>query len=155
MESLEAPVPRYQIHTDLIARAGRSLEEMIDQRLCVMARRHRGEEREQRAPKTDPATGEVVFSAETSVLSLLELVRDYCGADPTFIHPDLTLLEAIFRVFLLNGNVPITLNELREQLDQFPGFTERLRPLTDEALSDIMTRDRYYGIRTAAPVDEV
>ncbi|GIW10677.1 MAG: hypothetical protein K6U89_11620 [Chloroflexi bacterium] len=126
MEQSPALPTRFQIDVAAIERTGRSFEAMLEQRLCAQARRRLGS-----AP-------------------LLELIRQHCAEDFEFLHPDLPLLEACFRVFLLNENKPLTVAELRQELDHWPSFAERLRLLADEQVAALFQRDRYYSIRPLA-----
>lgn len=57
----------------------------------------------------DPDTGEVLQLDE------LALAIRRAAADPNFISPQTSLVDSIFRVFLANGNVPLTPRELAEQ----------------------------------------
>jgi hypothetical protein len=147
VEPSEAPVARFWIDIGAIEKSGRSFDVMVEQRLCAAARRRLGEGIEERQPRLDAAAGAVTFAAQHSALSPLDLIQRYCADDLDYLHPDLTLLEAVFRLFLLNGNTPMTLSQLREELDHWPSFADRLRPLPDEQVVAMLVRDRYYGIR--------
>jgi hypothetical protein len=57
----------------------------------------------------DPDTGEVFQLDE------LALAIRLAAADPNFISPQTSLVDSIFRVFLANGNMPLTPRELAEQ----------------------------------------
>jgi len=57
----------------------------------------------------DPDTGEVLQLDE------LTLAIRLAAADPNFISPQTSLVDSIFRVFLANGNIPLTPRELAEQ----------------------------------------
>lgn len=57
----------------------------------------------------DPDTGEVLQLDE------LALAIRLAAADPNFISPQTSLVDSIFRVFLANGNIPLTPRELAEQ----------------------------------------
>jgi hypothetical protein len=55
------------------------------------------------------------------------------------------LLEVIFRLFLANGNQPLTPEELLQGLRKRRG--EVPVALTPEALCQLLEKDSYYGIR--------
>jgi hypothetical protein len=55
----------------------------------------------------DEKTGEV-----TKVDGLQHVLQVHCSKQPDYITDDLSLVDAIFRVFLANGNQPMTSKEL-------------------------------------------
>ncbi|MBZ0280487.1 MAG: hypothetical protein K8L97_07075 [Anaerolineae bacterium] len=57
----------------------------------------------------DPETGEVFQLDE------LGLAIQIAAEDPNFINPHTSLVDSIFRVFLANGNFPMTPRELAER----------------------------------------
>lgn len=57
----------------------------------------------------DPDTGEVLQLDE------LGLAIQIAAEDPNFINPQTSLVDSIFRVFLANGNVPLSPRELEER----------------------------------------
>lgn len=56
----------------------------------------------------DPETGEV------TQLDELGLAIQIAARDPNFINPHTSLVDSVFRVFLANGNQPMTPRELEE-----------------------------------------
>lgn len=72
----------------------------------------------------DPETAEV-----TRVDAIWEAIRACCSLKPGYITPDTPLLDSIFRLFLANGNKPLSVQELYERLDKRPPETI-LRVLT-------------------------
>jgi hypothetical protein len=63
----------------------------------------------------DPETAEV-----TRADALWEAIRACCSLKPGYIAPDTPILDGIFRVFLANGNQPLSIRELHERLDKRP-----------------------------------
>jgi len=59
----------------------------------------------------DPETAEVVRTD-----ALLQCLRNECARKPGFLSRSNPLITNVFRVFLLNGNQPLTPRELHEQL---------------------------------------
>lgn len=57
----------------------------------------------------DPDTGEVFQLDE------LKLAIKLAAEDPQFINPHTSLVDSVFRVFLANGNLPLTPRELAER----------------------------------------
>lgn len=80
-----------------------------------------------------------------SVTDLLSTINNCCSQTPKFINSRSPVLEAVFRLFLINGNQPLGLEELgRELRTRLEGDTYRTSPQT---LSRLLSRDRYYGLR--------
>ncbi len=63
----------------------------------------------------DPQTGEV-----TRIDGLEHLIREHCSRQPDYINPELPLVDAIFRIFLSNGNRPMTPEQLSVILKRSP-----------------------------------
>jgi len=60
-----------------------------------------------------PDTGEV-FQIDI----LWHIIHTHCSQDPTFIDTRIPLTSAIFRIFILNNNTPLTPVELYERLQK-------------------------------------
>jgi hypothetical protein len=80
----------------------------------------------------DPVTAEV-----QRVDGLQHVLITHCAKREGFISPHTTLVDAIFRIFLASGNVPMTPLELAQQLGRPPDLI--LRVLTGERI--------YRGLR--------
>lgn len=78
---------------------------------------------------------------------LLNTIRDCCADTPEFITQKLPITENIFRLFLSNGNQPLTIEEIRQKLIERLGDTYRTSP---EILSHLLAKDRYYGFKQVA-----
>ena len=63
----------------------------------------------------DPETAEV-----TKVDALWEAIRACCSSMPGYLTPDTPILDGIFRVFLANGNKPLSVQQLHERLAKRP-----------------------------------
>ena len=84
---------------------------------------------------------------EISEAELLANIRDCCSHAPEFITGQLPILESNFRFFLANGNQPLTLEELGEQLsERLGGDTYHT---SEEVLSRLLQSDQYYGLQSA------
>jgi len=84
---------------------------------------------------------------EISADDILATIRDCCSKNPAFITDRLPILESIFRLFLANGNQPLGLEELGEQLREWrSGDTYRT---SAEVLSCLLNSDQCYGLRQA------
>lgn len=80
----------------------------------------------------DPDTGEV-----TRVPGIQHIVISHCSRQPDYITPQTTLVHAVFRVFLANGNTPLSSRQLAERLG---------RP-ADTILRTLSSPRVYKGIR--------
>ena len=81
----------------------------------------------------DPNTAEV-----TRTDALMMCLRTQCAQDPDYINATTPLAAAVFRVFLINHNKPLSPNELYELLPWRPANT---------ILRVIGSRRAHYGIR--------
>lgn len=63
----------------------------------------------------DPVTAEV-----TRVAGIEHILIAHCARQPDYITPQTSLINAIFRIFLANGNVPLSPNEMAERLHKPP-----------------------------------
>jgi len=63
----------------------------------------------------DPATGEV-----TRVAGIEHTLISHCARQPDYITPQTSLINAVFRIFLANGNSPLSPNEMSERLHRPP-----------------------------------
>jgi len=80
----------------------------------------------------DAKTGEV-----TRVNGLQHVLQAHCSKQPDYINPNLSLINAVFRVFLANGNTPMTCQELSDAIGHAP----------DKILHTLTGRQVYKGIR--------
>ena len=63
----------------------------------------------------DPETAEV-----RQVDALWEAIQACCSYKPDYIAPETPILDSIFRLFLANGNQPLSVRELHQRLDKNP-----------------------------------
>jgi hypothetical protein len=84
----------------------------------------------------DPETAEVY-----AVDGLQQILMSHCARQPEFINSYTTVVDAIFRVFLANGNTPISVEELSEKTG---------KP-ANSILQILSGRRVYKGIRPCAP----
>lgn len=80
----------------------------------------------------DPDTAEV-----TRVPGIQNILITHCAQQPDYITRQTTLVNAVFRIFLANGNVPLTAREIGERLGRQPNLV--LRTFTSPRI--------YKGIR--------
>ena len=82
----------------------------------------------------NPTTGEV-----TRVDALLYALTEHCAKQPDFLAGNSALVDSIFKIFLVNGNVPLNSDELSALLS---------KP-ADTILRTIGTGKVYKGIKPA------
>jgi hypothetical protein len=80
----------------------------------------------------DDRTGQV-----TQVDGLQHVLQIHCSKQPGYINSQLSLVDAVFRVFLANGNLPISCKELANITGQ----------PADKILRTLTGRQVYKGIR--------
>ena len=126
--STDQPKPRWFIDLDWFQQNNRSISALAQDYLCAKCRKQlRAEEKE-------------LTEAE-----FLSTIKDCCSHAPEFITGQSPILESIFRFFLANGNQPLTLEELGNQLsEQRGGDTSRT---SEEILFRLLESDQYYGLR--------
>ncbi len=84
-------------------------------------------------------------SKDSTPESLMAAIESCCSHFPGFINEKLPVLEGVFRFFLSNGNTPVTIEELSEQISHTRGGSAyRYSP---EALLRVLKADKYYGIQ--------
>ncbi|MCK4368783.1 MAG: hypothetical protein KAV68_03860 [Dehalococcoidales bacterium] len=126
----DQPVGRWFIDLDWLEQNNRSFLVLARGCLCPKCRERLGEGK-----------------GEISAADLLANIRDCCSQTPGFITDRLPILESVFRLFLANGNQPLDLEELGEQLSEWRGDTRRT---SVEVLSRLLKNERYYGLRQVA-----
>jgi hypothetical protein len=148
----ERPATSYYIDQGWYDEAGLSFQDVIHARMCATCRERAaaGEEEEQRHTVYDPKTRRASFEVRRVPFASnpIKRIREDCSAKKGYIAPDMSTLEAVFRVYLLNGNQPMPLSHVREQLvDWCPDGQCRWLLLSDDQLERIVAHDRFYGIR--------
>jgi hypothetical protein len=83
--------------------------------------------------------------AEVKASDLLKSVKTCCSKSPGYITSTLPIQESTFRVFLANGNEPLTLEELSNQLSQYRGSDAY--GMSSSMLTRLLSHDEHYGLR--------
>jgi len=127
--------PQYYFFIDLdwYQRQERSFATLAASRLCPTSR------------KKEKTKSEAV---------LLRAIKQCCSKRDGFITPNMPLLEMIFRIFLANGNQPLNLEQIQEQLQTWLGDSSSARDFSVAKLKRILENDRYYGLRPAPTEEE-
>jgi hypothetical protein len=128
---------RYHIDYAWWQKAGRDLRVYLYSHLCPQHQEiYRDQTDTDQIDWVDPETAEV-----RQVDGLQHALRLHCSQQPGYLTAHTTLVDAVFRVFLANGNQPVTVRELGEQLGKDPGVILRtlsgaqiykgMRPVSD------------------------
>jgi hypothetical protein len=152
----QPPSVAYFIDQDWYESNGLSFQDVIQARMCEVcqARAAAGEEEEQRHTVYDAKTRRASFEVRRVPFASnpIKRIREDCSAKKGYITPDMPTLEAVFRVYLLNGNQPMPLSHVREQLvDWCPDGQCRWLLLADGQIERIVANDQFYGIRPFEP----
>jgi len=89
-----------------------------------------------------------------SEAALMRAIKQCCSKRDGFITPNMPLMEMIFRIFLANGNQPLDLGQIQDQLQQWLGDSGNARDFSVPKLKRILENDRYYGLRPAPDEEE-
>ncbi len=102
---------QFHIDREWWERAGRELEVYLRDHLCPEHQRQYDEvEPGLKVDHVDPDTGEV-----TVIDRFQHLLISHCSRQPDFVTPQMSLINAVFRIFLANGNLPQTPEQLSER----------------------------------------
>lgn len=77
---------------------------------------------------------------------LLAHFRDCCSKEEAFLNPNLPILEIIFRIFLQNGNQPLALEQIHQQLKEWKAPAGLFWDIPEEKLRRLLENDHYYGL---------
>ena len=131
-----------------------SFDDVVRARMCDTCRSRIGQDVEERVPIFDKDTGRMRFEVQQSTYGSdpLKCIREHCGRAKNYIHRDMPTLEAIFRIFLANGNTPMTLDQVREQLAEWcPGGGCQWLLLPSDMVERLVQHDTHYGLRQTEP----
>jgi hypothetical protein len=81
---------------------------------------------------------------QPTMKNVLAAIQSCCSQAPEFFTEKLPVLETTFRLFLRNGNTPLTITQLSSELAKLcTGDIYRTAP---EALTHVLANDQFYGI---------
>lgn len=145
---MEEEKPRYYIDEKWYTEHNKSFRATALTRLCQACRRKLGTEVQERVPTVD-SRGRVVFEMRSVPFASnpLSVIRSDCSKQREYITPETPLAEAIFRVFLANGNQPTDVESLREQLGSYISLASRPHGYSPELIRAILENDQTYGFR--------
>ena len=145
---MEEEKPRYYIDERWYTDNNKSFRAVALTRMCVSCRRKLGTEVQERVPTVD-SRGRVVFEMRSVPFASnpLSVIRSDCSKQRDYITPETPLAEAIFRVFLANGNQPTDVEGVREQLGNYISLASRPHGYSQELISSILDGDKVYGFK--------
>jgi hypothetical protein len=124
---------KYSIDLSWYREQERSFVLLATSRLCPSSQK-------KKIPKTDAA--------------ILNTMKQCCSKSEDFITPELPLAECIFRLFLANGNKPLSLQQIQARLQQRLSDISGTRDLSVPKLQRILDSDRFYGLKITETDDE-
>ena len=141
---------RYVIDRDWFEARGLSFEDVVLERICDQCRGRLGETVEERYTAFDKKSGRMSFDLRKVPYGQnpVKVIRECCGKKKGYITPDMPTLEAIFRIYLANGNQPMPLEHVRDQLAEWcPGGGCQWLMLPMVTLVRLVEHDGHYGLR--------
>ena len=146
----EASDTLYAIDPDWFREHDFVFEECAQARMCESCLARADEEVEERYTVFDQKTGRASFDIRRAKYGAdpMRVIRDDCSKKRNYITPDMPTLEAVFRVLLANGNQPVRLAEIREQLAEWcPGGGCQWLLLPPAQLERVIRHEEVYRIR--------
>ncbi len=130
------PDQQTRFHIDMVwwDESGLDFRLYLRDHLCDICRERYPDHRQTDAVDwINPETAEVLRTD-----ALVQCLRTYCMDSSEFLSPKLPLITAVFRVFLANGNEPLSATELHEYI---PWKTE------GQILQLLSTPTAHLGVR--------
>jgi hypothetical protein len=149
---IERPEPQFFIDQQWYEQQGRSFRAMAQGRFCLACQARLGEKTEERVPTVDKKTNKVVYEVREIGYGEqpMAVIRSHCSKERNYITPETPVIEAVYRVYLANGNQPVPLERVREQLGDWISLRERPHNYSVELLERLIRNDRRYGLREYA-----
>lgn len=146
---IERPEPRFFIDLQWYDQQGRSFRAMGQGRFCPSCQARLGETTEERVPTVDKKTHKVVYEVRQVGYGEqpMAVIRNCCSKQRNYITPETPVIEAVYRVYLANGNQPVPLERVREQLGDWISLRERPHDYAAELLERLIHHDTRYGLR--------
>ena len=141
---------RYYIDPNWYEEHDLSFNDVIQGRFCPQCQERIGEEAEERYPIADRRTGRVTYEMRSAKYGSrpVAVVKECCSRKSGFIIPDMSVLEAVFRIMLANANQPMPLAHVKEQLKEWcPTGRCQWLVMPLDVLRQVVRGDRHYGLR--------
>jgi hypothetical protein len=127
---------KFHIDYDWWQTSGRNFRLYLLEQLCDECKQRFATHREtETVDWVNPETGEVIAAD-----ALMQCLKSMCAEKPDFIDARVPLTAAVFRIFLINNNTPLSPQELHDIITW---------KLPDTILSTLSGRTTYLGIRPA------
>jgi hypothetical protein len=127
---------KFHIDYDWWQTSGRNFRLYLLEQLCDECKQRFATHREtETVDWVNPETGEVIEAD-----ALMQCLKGMCAQKADFIDPRVPLTAAVFRIFLINDNTPLSPQELHEIITW---------KLPETILSTLTGRTTYLGIRPA------
>ena len=81
----------------------------------------------------------------TDPKKLVGEIAKYCSDEPGFVRHDMPIQEMVFRMLLLRGNKPTSLEELHYELTEKWASPTRPISISQENLNRVLASDTFYG----------
>ena len=153
MEEQQQDPRKYYIDLRWYDRTNRSFRVVAEKRFCPSCQAKIGSEVQERVPTLDPKTGRVVYEMRNVPYGSnpTSIIRSCCSKERGYITAEMPVLEAVFRVFLMNGNQPTDLDGVRDELAQWVSLNSRAHNYSTDMLRRLIDSDDYYGLREFKP----
>ena len=141
---------RYFIDPQWYEERGLSFNNVAQGRFCPSCIAKLGTFETERVPVIDPKTKRVTFEVRSVPFGSnpMKTIREDCSRHRDYITAETPLLEAIFRVFLANGNQPMPLSTVREHLLTYlPEMAALRSDFPEPLLRRLIEGDTRYGMR--------
>lgn len=144
----EQPQPRYWVDPDWYDENQRSFPLTVQSRMCVSCRKRIGEEEEISISTFDGKRGRVVFKTVKQRYGddPLAIIADCCSKKEGYLPARLPLAETVFRLFLAQGNPPLSAEEVCQHTKQ--ALPDDHRDISVPVLQRLLVKDQAYGFRT-------
>ena len=107
---------KYHIDFDWWEKTDRDLDVYLRSHLCAEHQEAFTEiDASAMVDSVHPETAEVA-----RVVGIQHTLISHCALQPDYLTPQTPLINAVFRIFLANGNMPLTPGEIGEKLDRPP-----------------------------------
>lgn len=149
--TVEAPEEprRYYIDESWFEAHNLSFKVVAQARFCSSCKAKIGTESQERLPTVDERTGRVVFEMRSVPFGAnpASVIRGCCAIKRDYITWETPVAEALFRVFLANGNQPSDVVTIREQISEWVTTAARPSAYNDETLEAILRGENQYGLK--------
>ena len=128
--------PSYTIDLEWWSTNPRSFDVITASRFCATHQQER----------TSAAAKGAKRKAEKSPF---QIIKTCCSRKPEFFHPNMSVMEAVFRILLANENKAMTAKGISERLVELGLDLNGLRDVSPRVIERLIQSDRFYGLALA------